>query len=207
MKKIDLSYLKSLSLSSFFKSLSSGSFSLKSIQLPINLQRRERIIVTVAGVVVLVLIVLRLTLFPVIDRRDRLHNQIRTQQEALGQMHELKREHDALTRFTRNMERQLKQRPENFTLFSFTDRLASQSGLKQNIVYMKPSTSNLKNSPYALSMVELKLTSLTMLQLTTFLHGIEDPSKIVWVKRLSVTKEDKNEGLINAVVQVETMQQ
>jgi general secretion pathway protein M len=198
MKKINLSYLKSLSLSSF---------SLKSIPLPINLQRRERIIVAAAGVVLLVLIALQLTVFPVIDRRDHLRNQIRTQRAALGQMHDLKREYDALTRFTRNMERQLKQRPKNFTLFSFTDRLAGKSGLKQNIAYMKPSTSNLKNSPYSLSMVELKLNSLTLLQLTTFLHGIEDPSKIVWVKRLSVTKEDKDEGLINAVVQLETLQQ
>jgi general secretion pathway protein M len=198
MKKINLSYLKSLSLSSF---------SLKSISLPINLQRRERIIVMAAGVVALVLIVLQLTIFPVINRRDRLHNQIRSQKAALGQMHDLKQEYETLTRFTRNMERRLKQRPKNFTLFSFTDRLAGQSGLKQNIVYMKPSTSNLKNSPYALSLVELKLTSLTMLQLTTFLHGIEDPSNIVWVKRLSVTKENNKEDLINAVVQVETLQQ
>jgi general secretion pathway protein M len=198
MKKINLSYLKSLSL---------NAFSLKSIQLPFNLQRREKIIVTAAGVVVAVLIVLQLAVFPVIDRRDRLRKQIQTQTVALGQMHDLKREYEALTRFTRDMERQLRRRPKNFTLFSFTDRLAGQSGLKQNIVYMKPSTSNLKNSPYALSLVEIKLTSLTMLQLTTFLHGIEDPSKIVWVKRLSITKDDKKEGLINAVVQVETLQQ
>jgi general secretion pathway protein M len=203
MKKINLSYLKSLSLSGF----SLKSIHLKSIQLPFNLQRREKIIVTTAGVVAAVLIVLQLAIFPVIDRRDRLRKQIRAQTVALGQMHDLKREYDTLTRFTRDMERQLKRRPKNFTLFSFTDRLAGQSGLKQNIVYMKPSTSNLKNSPYALSLVEIKLTSLTMLQLTTFLHGIEDPSKIVWVKRLSITKDDKKEGLINAVVQVETLQQ
>lgn len=198
MKKINLSYLKSLSASSF---------SLKAIQLPINLQWREKIIVMAAGVVVAVLIVLQLTIFPIINRRDRLRQQIRTQTVALGQMYDLKREYEALTHFTRDMERQLRGRPKNFTLFSFTDRLAGQSGLKQNIDYMKPSTSNLKNSPHALSMVEIKLTALTMLQLTTFLHGIEDPSKIVWVKRLSVTKDDKKEGLINAVVQVETLQQ
>lgn len=198
MKKINLSYLKSLSLSSF---------SLKSIQLPFNLQRREKIIVTAAGVVASVLIVLQLAIFPVIDRRDSLRKQIQSQTVALGQMQDLKREYEALTRFTRDMERQLRQRPKNFTLFSFTDRLAGRSGIKQNIVYMKPSTSNLKNSPYALSLVEIKLTSLTMLQLTTFLHGIEDPSKIVWVKRLSITKDEKKEGLIDAVVQVETLQQ
>jgi general secretion pathway protein M len=198
MKKINLSYFKSLSLSSF---------SLKSIQLPINLQRREKIIVTVAGIVAAVLIMFQLAIFPIIDRRDRLSKQIRTQTVALAQMHELKREYETVTRFTRNMERQLRQRPKNFTLFSFSDRLAGQSGIKQNIVYMKPSTSNLKNSPHVLSMVEIKLTSLTMLQMTTFLHRIEDPSKIVWVKRLSITKDDKKEGLINAVVQVETLQQ
>lgn len=188
---------------------------MKSIQLPINLQQlnllnlqqREKIIVMIAGGVIAVLIVLQLTIFPVIDRRDRLREQIHTQTDALEQMYDLKREYDTLTHFTRNMERQLKQQPKDFTLFSFTDRLAGQSGLKQNIEYMKPSSSNLKNSPYTLSIVEIKLTSLTMLQLTTFLHGIEDPSKIVWVKRLSITKDEKKEGLISAVVQVETLQQ
>lgn len=206
MKTINLSSFKSFSLSSFsFKSL--GSFSLKSMQLPINLQRREKVIVTAAGIVAALLIVLQLVIFPIIDRGDRLRKQIRKQTAALAEMHDLKREYETLTRFTRDMEHQLRQRPRNFTLFSFTDRLAGQSGIKQNIVYMKPSTSNLKNSPYALSMVEIKLTSLTMLQLTTFLHGIEDPSKIVWVKRLSITKDEKNEGLIDSVVQVETLQQ
>ncbi len=180
---------------------------MKSIPLPINLQHREKVIVTAAGIVAGVLIMLQLGIFPIIDRRDRLHQQIRQQTAALAEMHDLKREYDTLTRFTRDMERQLKQRPRNFTLFSFTDSLAGRSGIKQNIVYMKPSTSNLKNSPYALSMVEIKLNALTMLQLTTFLHGIEDPSKIVWVKRLSITKDDKKEGLINSVIQVETLQQ
>ncbi len=177
------------------------------MQLPINLQRREKVIVTAAGIVAALLIVLQLVIFPIIDRGDRLRKQIRKQTAALAEMHDLKREYETLTRFTRDMEHQLRQRPRNFTLFSFTDRLAGQSGIKQNIVYMKPSTSNLKNSPYALSMVEIKLTSLTMLQLTTFLHGIEDPSKIVWIKRLSITKDEKNEGLIDSVVQVETLQQ
>ncbi len=197
MKKINLSYLKSLSL---------NSFSLKSVQLPINLQRREKVIVSAAGIIIAGLIVLKLAIFPIVDRRENLRRQIRSQTVALADMHELKKEYDTLTRFTRNMERQLKRRPRDFTLFSFTDRLAGQSGVKQNIVYMKPSSSNLKNSPYSMSMVEIKLTSLTMLQLTTFLHGIEDPNQIVWVKRLSISKDDRKAGLINSIVQVETLQ-
>ena len=204
MKKINLSYLKSLS---FLKSLSLNLYSLKSIQLPFNLRQREKIALAVAGAVVAVFLVFQLTLFPFIDRRDRLHKRIQTQTAAMAKMQTLKAEYEALTRFSRDMERQLKTRPRTFTLFSFMDRLAGQSGLKQNIVYMKPSTSNLKNSPYSLSMVEIKMNALTMLQLMTFLHGTEDPSKMVWVKRLSISKDDKKEGLINSVVQAETLQQ
>jgi general secretion pathway protein M len=181
--------------------------SLKSIQLPFNLQRREKIAVTAAGVALAIFLVFQLALFPIIDRRDRLHKRIQTQTAAMAEMQALKAEYETLTRFSRDMQQQLKKRPETFTLFSFMDRLAGQSGLKQNIAYMKPSNSNLKNSPYSLSMVEIKMNALTMLQLTTFLHGIEDPSKMVWVKRLSISKDDKQEGLINSVVQVETLQQ
>ena len=198
MKKINLSYLKSLSL---------NLYSLKSIQLPFNLQQREKIALAVAGVALAVFLVLRLTLFPIIDQRAGLHKRIQTQTAAMAEMQTLKAEYETLTRFSRNMQQQLKRRPKTFTLFSFMDRLAGQSGLKQNIVYMKPSNSNLKNSPYSLSMVEIKMNALTMLQLTTFLHGIEDPTKMVWVKRLSISKDDKKEGLINSVLQVETLQQ
>jgi general secretion pathway protein M len=198
MKKINLSYLKSLP---------SNLSSLKSIQLPFNLQQREKIALAIAGIALAVFLVFRLTLFPIIDSRAGLHKRIQTQTAAMAEMQTLKAEYETLTHFSRNMQQQLKRRSKTFTLFSFMDRLAGQSGLKQNIVYMKPSNSNLKNSPYSLSMVEIKMSALTMLQLTTFLHGIEDPTKMVWVKRLSISKDDKKEGLINSVLQVETLQQ
>ena len=104
------------------------------------------------------------------------------------------------------MDAGIKKRPKSFTLFSFIDKLAGTSGIKSNIVYMKPSTSNLKNSAYTLSMVEIKMTSLTMEQLTAFLYGIEDPANMVWIKRISISKGDKNESLLNSVLQVETFQ-
>ena len=200
MKKINLSYLKSLSLESL------NSKSLKSMQLPINLRRRDRIALTAAGIALGVFLVFQLVIFPIIDSRDGLRKRIQTQYDALAEMQSLKAEYDTLTRFSRDMQRQLKSRSKTFTLFSFMDRLAGQSGLKQNIVYMKPSSSNLKNSPYSLSMVEIKLNALTMLQLTTLLHGIEDPTKMVWIKRLSISKNDKKKGLVNSIVQVETLQ-
>ena len=82
--------------------------------------------------------------------------------------------------------------------------MAGTGGIKSNIVYMKPSTSNLKNSSFTLSTVEIKLNALTMEQLTAFLYGIEDSANMVWIRRLSISKSDNNPNLLNSVLQVET---
>ncbi len=184
------------------------SFSLKSIRLPfnINLQRREKWAVAAAGIALGVFLFFQVIIFPVIDRGETLRNQIKSKTLALQEMGELKAEYESLSRYSSDMESGLKRRPKSFTLFSFIDKLAGSSGIKSNIVYMKPSTSNLKNSSYTLSMVEIKLTSLTMEQLTTLLYGIESDANMVWIKRISISKGEKNESLLNSVLQVETYQ-
>ena len=121
-------------------------------------------------------------------------------------MHQLQSEYKALTRNLVSNESQLKNRPKGFTLFSFLDTLAGKSGIKQNIIYMKPSTTNMKGSPYTLSIVEMKIDSLTMNQLVAFLHGVETSPNMVWVKRISLSKGEKNNQLINSLLQVETYQ-
>jgi general secretion pathway protein M len=145
-------------------------------------------------------------IFPLIDRRDHLRKEIIVKTEDVQKIQDLKAEYLLLSRSSAGMENRIKKRPKTFSLFSFIDRLAGKSNIKNNIIYMKPSTANIKNSSYKLSTVEMKLNALTMDQLTTFLHGVEDIVNVVWVKRISITRDDKNEGLLNTVLQVETFQ-
>jgi general secretion pathway protein M len=188
-------------------SLSFKSLPIKSFSLPFNLQRREKAIIAVAGVVLVVFIIVQVIIFPVLDRRTRLQRRIITQTRALEEMVQLKAEYEALTRQVHQNEAQLKARPRGFTLFSFLDALAGRSGVKQNIAYMKPTTTNMKNSPYSLSIVEMKINALTMEQLVTFLHGIETSPELIWIKRISITKGEKENDLLDSVLQVETYQQ
>ncbi len=171
-----------------------------------NLQRREKIIVAVAGVLLVVLLLLQLVVFPIIDRRDTLSKRIVQKRQELAEIKQLAGEYQALTSGTLSNEALLKNRPKSFTLFSFLDALAGKSGIKQNIIYMKPSSTNLKNSPYSLSMVEMKINNLTMEQLVNFLHGVETSQEMIWVKRVSLAKGEKEGQLIDAVLQVETFQ-
>jgi len=71
---------------------------------------------------------------------------------------------------------------------------------------MKPSTSMQKNSPYKLSLVEMKLQAVTLNQLTTYLHMVETSPNMVRVKRLSILKKENQKNGINVVLQMETLE-
>ena len=193
-------------LKNTFKSITS--LNLRSLPMPfnINLQRREKIIVGVAGALLVILLLLEVIIFPIVDRRAMLSKRIVQKTQALAEIKQLAQEYQSLTSGTANNEAQLRNRAKSFTLFSFLDALAGKSGIKQNIIYMKPSSSNLKGSPYSLSMVEMKINNLTMEQLVNFLHGVETSQDMIWVKRVSLAKGEKEGQLIDAVLQVETFQ-
>ena len=91
-------------------------------------------------------------------------------------------------------------------MFSFLDQLAGEAGVKDRISYMKPSTKVEKNSPYKISRVEMKLDAITLKQLTTYLYGVETSKNMVDIKRISISKKDKKQGLLTAVLQVETLE-
>jgi general secretion pathway protein M len=184
------------------------SFSIKSVSLPfnLNLQRREKMAVTAAAIALAVFLVLEVIIFPVINRGDKLRREIKSKTRALGEMHDLKAEFTSLSRYSKDLDSSIKRRPRTFTLFSFIDKLAGTSGIKSNIAYMKPSSSNLKNSAYTLSTVEIKMNALTMEQLTTFLYGIENSANMVWIKRLSISRGEGNQSLLNSILQVETFE-
>lgn len=182
--------------------------SLKSLPLPlnINLQQRDKLAIAIAGIALFIFLFFQVFIFPPLGRREHLRKQIIDKQETFEQMQVQKAEYLALSRNTLNVESRLKRRPATFALFSFIDQLAGKSGIKGNIVSMKPSTSNIKNSSYKLSSVDMNLNALTMEQLTTFLHGLEDAKNVVWIKRISISKADRSEGLLNTVIQTETFQ-
>jgi general secretion pathway protein M len=182
------------------------SISFKSFKLPFNLQRRDRIAIMAAAAALVLFIVIQLIIAPIFDRRTQLRQLLQVKTRNLQEIKTLAVEYENAARNFQGSEEMLRQRPRGFTLFSFLDSLAGTGGIKQNIVYMKPSTTNLRSSPYTLSMVEMKIQSLTMQQLVNFLHGVEVSSQMVHVKRMSIAKDDKDQNLITAVLQVETYQ-
>jgi general secretion pathway protein M len=118
----------------------------------------------------------------------------------------LKSDYDAIEKRTSLAKVRFENREKGFTLFSFLDRLTGKARIKEYVTYMKPSTTVQKNNSYKISQVEMKFKGLTLQQLTTYLHMVETSKNMVNIKRLSISKTGKQEGFIDAVLQVETVE-
>lgn len=174
--------------------------------MPIKLNKREKIAVAGAAAAIAIFLVLQILVFPLFEKNAQLSRTLITRQQEREQISLLQAEYLKTAEKAQAAQRHLKKRKQGFTLFSFLETLAGQTGVKTHIAYMRPTTTSQKDSPYRLSMVEMKLQEITMAQLLAYLHGIETSADMISIKRLSISKGEQKADLINTVFQVETLE-
>jgi len=176
------------------------------MNLNLNLNQREKLAVSGAVLFLSVFFILQFIVFPVFEKRDTLLDQVTDKQDMILDMKLLRTEYLDMKEKLESSQQGLRNRPANFTLFSFLDQLAGDINLKDHIAYMKPSSTVKEDSGLKISKVELKLQEVTMKDLAAYLFKVETSNTMVMVKRLSITRTGKDSGLISAVLQVETFE-
>ncbi|MFP4225182.1 MAG: type II secretion system protein GspM [Desulfobacterales bacterium] len=172
----------------------------------INLNQREKIIVYGAGLFIAAFILVQLIIMPVFEKRDELQRKLAAKQQTLSEMQRLRAEYQQLQQKIDASRNQFDKRPANFTLFSYMDRLAGQTGIKQHVNYMKPSTTVNDETGATLSRVEMELKKISLEALTKYLYNVETSENMVMVKRLSISRTGRENALIDAVLQAETIE-
>ena len=172
----------------------------------IKLSNREKYAVYAATGALGVFALLQFVLFPALDKRDQPKRQLHVKRSALVEMRKLQADYHAIQQQSEQLKRRYTNRTKDFTLFSFLDRLASDTGIKDHIAYMKPSSSVQKNQSYKVLTVEMKLQGVGLDELTKYLYGIETSQNIVVIKRASFVKKGKDKGALDVVLQVETIE-
>ncbi len=170
----------------------------------VKLSRREKQSIYLVFGFICVFIVVQFAVYPLMDKKSLLKRSIQAKAKMLENIISLKNRYDTINRKEKLAKIHFSQRKKGFTLFSFLDRLSGKAGIKEHITYMKPSTTTRKNSPFKISMVEMKLQAVTLNQLTPYLYMVETSENMVKIKRLSISQTGKNKDFINAVLQVET---
>jgi general secretion pathway protein M len=171
-----------------------------------KMNKRERYAIMLAAGVIGIFLIVTFVVEPFLSKTDLLKKSLNDKAVVLEQMRRLQSEYGTLTQKAEVSKALFSRRQKGFKLFSFLDRLAGEAGIKDRISYMKPSTKVQKNSPYKISRVEMKLDAITLKQLTTYLYGVETSKNMVDIKRISISKKDKKQGLLTAVLQVETVE-
>jgi general secretion pathway protein M len=171
----------------------------------IQISRREKLTIGVGVIALFGFLIIEWVVFPIYDRQQSVAGSLSRQQATLLEVNELAREITEIRTVMATSQQRLATKKQGFSLFSFLDDLASQSGLKDRIVYMKPSVSKIKNTDMALSIVEMKLEAIELGQLVQFLHKIETSSEDVSIRRMSLLTAGKDRQSLNAVLEIATI--
>ena len=170
----------------------------------INLNRRERIVVIGAGIFLAVFFLFQLAIVPVFERRSHLEAELAEKKQTALQMHEKRDVYRQARQRMEAAQEGFTGRPENFSLFAFLERLAGTSGIKNQIAYMRPSTTVDDLTGLTISRVEMRLEGITLENLADYLFQVEASENMVRVNRLSINKSGERDGPVNVVMRVET---
>ena len=171
-----------------------------------NLNKRERYGIMLAAAVLVIFLIAVLIVEPFISRTAAMKKSLQTRADMLGEMQKLQSEYNSLKQRATVSRTRFQGRQKGFSLYSFMDRLAGESGIKDQITRMKPTKTVQKNSPYKISRVEMKLEAITLEQLTNYLYGVETSRNMVNIKKISISKNTKSQGLLTVVLQAETVE-
>ncbi len=168
-----------------------------------RLDKREQIMVGGLIIFLLIMFIIYFIFTPLLSSRQRLQNSIAKKQIELQEIQQLEKEYHALQLHSGDIQERLKKRPANFTLFSFIEKQATVTGIKEKINYIKPSTVE-GDGPLQESRVDMKLQQITLENLVNFLKSVESFTQVVSVSRISIQEHGKEEGYLNAVIQIIT---
>ena len=171
-----------------------------------KLKKREKILIYPVSAFICLIIISKFVISPVMENRKQLERVVKVKTGIIEKMIEKKKEYDSIIRESKELKGKFVKRDKGVTLFSYLDRLSGETGVKDNIAYMKPSTSSIKGSTKKITSVEIKLQGINAKQLVSYLYKIETSKNILFVRRLSILKSGRQKEYISAVIQVETFE-
>ena len=171
-----------------------------------KLNKREKYIIYGAVGILAVLGIHRFIITPFFENKSRMQRALQRKQEMIVEMKQWQSEYQAIKQTDKVSKERFARRPKGFELYSFLNRMAGKTGIKNRITSMKPTKTAQKNSEYRLSRVDMTLDSIGLEQLVNYLYEVETSENIVEIKKLTITKKDKKKGLISVVMQVEAIE-
>lgn len=170
-----------------------------------NLSKREINVLICGAIFIVLFLASQFIVSPILDKRENLGRILVEKQDALEEMRLQKRQYQYLSNQLDTKKEALVHREKTFSLFTFLDSQAEESGVKENVAYMKPFTKSFENSSYKAITVKIKLSDVYLKELIDFLYHIESSKNAVSITSLSLSKAGKEKKKLDAVIEAETL--
>lgn len=171
-----------------------------------QLNTREKWAVSIGGICLLLFVVVQLVFFPLADKRTKLRKGLATREKAVAEMRIMQERYRQLSQQSGSVAALLAKRDVGFSLFSFLEKNADDSMVKEKIAYMKPSAST-KNELFKQSLVEMKLQGVSLKQLVEFLEKTESPENLVGIEKITIQENTKEEATLDVILQMVSVDQ
>lgn len=164
---------------------------------------REKLVLIAGGVAVALLLFYRFGLSPALERLRMLDRLVATKERDLHEMKSMRDTYLAQKRLMEQVNQSLAQRDKDFAIFSFLEELANKTGIKNNIMYMKPALAT-PGELFRESSVEMRLEGIALPQLTRYLYDIEQAPQLLRVRRMHVKPRAADPDQLDVTFQVST---
>ncbi len=168
-----------------------------------NLGGREKLAMIIGGVAVALLLFYRFGLSPALERLRTLDRLVATKERDFHEMKTLRDTYLAQKRLMEEINQSLAQRGQDFAIFSFLEELANKTGIKNNIMYMKPALTT-PGELFRESSVEMRLEGIALQQLTRYLYDIEQAPQLLRIRRMHIKPRAANPDQLDVTFQVST---
>ena len=165
-----------------------------------NMQPRERLALGGAGAMLVLFLIFKFAIDPLFKHSAGLDRQIVTARRQLAELRTMQQEYQRQKTVVDSINSQLK-RQQNFAIFSRLEEFAGQTGIRNKILYMKPTVST-PSEVYNEESVEVKMEGVTLEQLVRYLHQIENSPQLLKIKRLEIKPRFDNRQILTATFRV-----
>jgi general secretion pathway protein M len=165
-----------------------------------SLQARERLFIGGVGAALVLFLVFEFVIDPLFKHSANFDRQIVTTRRQLAELRTMQQEYQRQKSVVDSINTQLKKQ-QNFSIFSRLEEFAGQTGIRNKILYMKPTVST-PSEVYNEESVEVKMEGVTLEQLVRYLHQIENSPQLLKVKRLELKPHIENRQILTATFRV-----
>lgn len=160
-----------------------------------RLTPREKRLVAVGALVVLLVGAAEWVVRPLWQRRQELRAQVNRGKDDMKALRDLVLRYRRHSPELRELERRLVRPGDGFSLFSFLEDAARKAGIRNRLVSMNPSKSTGRDG-YGRIEMSLQFEDLTMAQVVGYLEQLERAPRLLRVRELSVERSSRPGGLL-----------